>query len=311
MPLHVLRANGLLHRATADGQQEDRGEHKRQKPPTRQTQQQHGKLTHLTNVRRRLASGQPASSSSSPSTTSSSTSSALFRSMGGHVQANGVLTQSLTRGHLVHSNSPETTACTVSLNPLAVAVAVTAAAINSAGRRKAEEAAWKLLPGVGGRSRHGHAPGRQKTVKRRHPPARARASPHRNDRIPRNAKIRRRARPPTGGGGKGRDSFRLFRPPPRLPLSFGADVRLQKGRGILSAAKRQAGAEARSYHQLASCVRMGMAMAAPVPVLREGVGGCGVGDGLGSHGAHREAGRRGAWLDWRSFQEAEDRWSWP
>lgn len=45
----------------------------------------------------------------------------------------------------------------------------------------------------------------------------------------------------------------------------------------MSAAKRQAGAEARSYHQLASCVRMGMAMAAPVPVLREGVGGVGLG----------------------------------
>ena len=45
--------------------------------------QQHTDRTHLRNVRRRLASGQPAAScsSSSPSTTSSSTSSALFRSM--------------------------------------------------------------------------------------------------------------------------------------------------------------------------------------------------------------------------------------
>ena len=38
----------------------------------------------------------------------------------------------------------------------------------------------------------------------------------------------------------------------------------------------------------------------------------GDGDGMGSGGAHREAGRRAgrggvpcAWLDWRSFQEAE------
>ena len=33
------------------------------------------------------------------------------------------------------------------------------------------------------------------------------------------------------------DGFRLFRPPPRLLLSFSADVRLQKGRRILSGRK--------------------------------------------------------------------------
>ena len=66
----------------------DRGEHKRQSPSTRASlraatrQCSNTDKTHLRNVRRRLASGQPAaSSSSSPSTTSSSTSSALFRSM--------------------------------------------------------------------------------------------------------------------------------------------------------------------------------------------------------------------------------------
>ena len=73
--------------------------------------QQHGKFTHLTNVRRRLASGQPASSSSSPSTTSSSTSSALFRSMDGHVHANaGALTHPLEKSRPLGgslTNSPE------------------------------------------------------------------------------------------------------------------------------------------------------------------------------------------------------------
>jgi hypothetical protein len=77
-------------------------------------------------------------------------------------------------------------------------------------------------------------------------------------------------RPSTGAGGRD-SSFRLSRPPPppRLLLSFSADVRLQKGRGILSgrkAAKR--GGRRRGAILSASCVGMGMA----VPVREGGRG---------------------------------------
>jgi hypothetical protein len=103
----------------------------------------------------------------------------------GHVQAEAALTHSrvsresrvettwLTRIHLKRRLAP-------------LALAVTTAAINSTGRMKAEEAAWKLLPGVWGGGGGGGG-GRSLVTdtlpasKKRQPPARAHLTTHQDE----------------------------------------------------------------------------------------------------------------------------------
>jgi hypothetical protein len=104
---------------------------------------------------------------------------------------------------------------------------------------------------------------------------------------------------------EGIDGFRLFRPPPPRLLSFSADVRLQKGRGILSGRKAAKARAAGSCHRLAAVARERAHMAVRWPCMGESIG-----DGGMEWAARRCASGGGpprgcAWLDWRSFQEAE------
>lgn len=158
MPLHVLRANGLLHRATANGTGQERGEHQRQKPK---------ELKHSARPRANAA-GNQSSLEERPAALG-------VGAAGGELLLVAVhhLLLHVQRPLQVHGDRSSPTCeptprversrplagslgftwgagrlSPFSLNPLAV----TAAAINSPGRRKAEEAAWKLLPRVCGGS---------------------------------------------------------------------------------------------------------------------------------------------------------------
>jgi hypothetical protein len=104
---------------------------------------------------------------------------------------------------------------------------------------------------------------------------------------------------------EGIDGFRLFRPPPPRLLSFSADVRLQKGRGILSGRKAAKARAAGSCHRLAAVARERAHMAVRWPCMGESIGDGGMGWAARRCASGGGPPRGCAWLDWRSFQEAE------